>query len=117
MKVQYKAAIKEKEFTFKEGDNIKIVVTSFLYATETRPERIYMAQLLETEENGFWAKLSSLIVHPYSFEERLPGVAESIDSDSEEFFCFEEVEDVLPESADYPDRRDPLIRFALDGPN
>ncbi|MFS0841257.1 hypothetical protein [Paenibacillus sp. 1P03SA] len=115
MKVKYKAAIKEKEFSFKEGDNIKIVATSFLYATETLPERIYMAQLQETEENGFWAKISSVIVHPYSFKERLPGVAESIDS--EEFFCFQEVEDVLPESADYPDRRDPLIRFALDGSN
>ncbi|AJW69139.1 hypothetical protein GMA19_00861 [Paenibacillus polymyxa E681] len=51
MKVRYKAAIKEKEFAFKEGDNIKIVVTSFLYATETRPERnwlrIKMKEIIE----------------------------------------------------------------------
>lgn len=113
MKVQYKTSAKEKEFAFNETDEIKIIVTSFLYATEVQPERIYTAQLLETEEYGFWARLTSVIIHPFSENERLPGVAEVIDI--EEFFSFQDVEDVLPANSDYPDRRDPLIRFALDG--
>lgn len=116
MKVQFKAAVREKEFDFKEGDEIKIIATSFLYATEDRPERIYTGKLLELEEYGFFARLESVTVHPYSEEERMPGEAEQL-SGEEEFFSFEEIEDVLRPDEEYPNRKDPLIRFALEGPS
>lgn len=117
MKVEYKAAVKEKEFTFQEGDEIKIIATSFLYATEGRPERIYQGKLAELEERGFWATLTSVTMHPFSENAREEGITEKLDSDKEEFFAFSEVEDVISINDEYPNRKDPLIRFALDGPN
>lgn len=116
MKVMHKADVREKEFTFLEGDKIKIIVTSFLYATERHPERVYEAKLVETEDHGFWAKLTTVTEFPYSEAARQPGVTEQIDSDQEEFFAYADVEDVISIDEEYPDRSDPLIRFALDGP-
>lgn len=116
MQVMYKAATREKEFTFQDGDEIKIISTSFLYATENQPERVYTAKLVEIDDNGFWAVLNSVTVYPYSETARQPGHTEEIRSDSEEFFGFQEVEDVIGVDDDYPNWQDPLIRFALDGP-
>lgn len=116
MKVMYKAAIKEKEFMFQEGDELKIILTSFLYATESRPERVYEGKLVETEEHGFWATLTSATVFPYSEKERQTGITEQVDSAKDEFFAYADVEDVIGIEEDYPNRQDPLIRFALDGP-
>jgi hypothetical protein len=115
MKVEYKAAVKEKDFTFQEGDEIKIIATSFLYATENKPERIYQGKLVELEELGFWATLTSVTLHPFSASGREGGITENLDSDEAEFFAFSEVEDVISIDDEYPNRKDPLIRFALDG--
>lgn len=115
VKIKYRAAVTEKEFTFQVGDDIKIIATSFLYATENRPERIYEAKLVEVEEHGFWATLKSVTVHPFSEQQREGGISEQLDP-QEEFFAFVEIEDVLSINDHYPDRKDPLIRFALDGP-
>lgn len=116
MKVNYKAAVKEKEFAFQDGDDIKIIATSFLYATEDRPELVYEGKLLATESDGFWAVLTSS-TQSFSKLARQPGITKQIESDKEEFFAFTDIEDVLRPDEEYPNRKDPLIRFALDGPS
>lgn len=116
MKVRYKASVKEKEFDLQKGEDIKIIVTSFLYATEKQPERIYTGKLLEVEEQGFFARLESETIHPYSEETRMPGKTKQL-SEEEEFFSFAEVEDVLKANEVYPNSKDPMTRFALQGPN
>lgn len=116
MKVHYRQG-DEKEFNFQDGDEIKIIVVSFLYASENRPERIYLAQLLELEGHGFWAKLISATVHPYSEDKRREGETEIIVSEHEEFFAFNEIYGVIGADEDYPDRKDLSTRFVLDGPS
>lgn len=115
MKVKYKSAVAVKEFNYQQGDEVKIISTSFLYATKNQPERIYTAKITEVEEDGFWAIISTMITHPYSDTARMPGVTEEITGEREEFFSFGEIEDVLDINMEYPDRQDPLVRFALDG--
>ncbi|MFD2334664.1 hypothetical protein ACFSR7_35930 [Cohnella sp. GCM10020058] len=114
--MRYKYGV-EKEFNFREGDEIKIIAVSFLYASEDRPEHIYHAQLLEVDKHGFWAKLLSSTVHPYSNDSRLEGETEIIKDDYEEYFGFGEICDVIGADEQYPDRNDWATRFVLDGPS
>ncbi|MFC5402289.1 hypothetical protein [Cohnella soli] len=116
MKVRYKHG-SEIEFKFQEGDEIKIIVVSFLYASEDRPERIYRAQLLELGEHGFWAKLNSITVHPFSEDARREGETEIVADDYEEFFGFNEIYGVVGADEEYPDRKDWATSFVLDGPS
>ncbi len=116
MKVNYKSAVREKDFDFQVGDQIKIIETSFLYASEKHPERILEGQLAEIEEGGIWVSIDSVTVHPYSLSKREEGVTEQVEEDREEFFAFTEIEDVISSNDEYPDRQNPLIRFALSSP-
>lgn len=98
MKVQYKLENKRVEFPFQEGDEIKIIVTSFLYATESHPELVYEGKLLGVDEDEtcfyFTTKDSP---------------------ETEEYMFFRDVENVIGLQEEYPNRKDHLIRWALDG--
>jgi len=114
LRVRYKTSSTYKEFKFTEGDHVKIIATSFLYASENKPERIYQGQLVAIERDGFWLKLTSVTVHPFSNEERQEGKTELLDD--EEFFSFMDIEDVINITDEYPNRWDLGTRFVLDGP-
>lgn len=85
-----------KEFKFKEGDDVKVIETSFLYADEKNPETVFTGKITEIDEDGFWLLKEN--------------------ETQDEHFPFSEVEEVIGINDEYPNRKDPLIRFALDGP-
>lgn len=98
------------------GKPVKVIIVDLVNATEKQPERYFHAEVVEQEDWGFWANVKGQTTHPYSNDERLPGEYMELNWE-EEYISFRDVANVILETDEYPNMKDPLIRFVLEGPN
>lgn len=99
-----------------EGMLVKVILVDVISATAENPERYYHGKVVEQEKNGFWMNITRETIHPYTKYGRSPG--ESTERDwPEEYISFYDVADVVLETDEYPNMKDPFIRFVLEGPS